>query len=436
MFKLADKQWENICERVDTCALTGAAAFVASIPKAEILANGPLWCYFYALRHLEASEHSIAQRFHGSQPDNNAIVYGSEKYILAALQRLLAKETQPELLLIESSCSMSLIGDDLNGIAAKAAVPCPCVTMDCGGLVGGFAEGYVKAQLAVLEKLVDEAEEAQPNVINIIGQTDFYLNGRADSKEIRRLLELAGYKVQAMPGSGASIEQLKALGRASLNVVTQEELGLPVAQYLEQRLGTPYVLAGLPYGVEGTMSWLRRIAAVMPAANMSLVEEEAQKTQAFLHGQLNDARCQWGSLWYDRVIVSAPPTQALCLAQALRQEWLDTRQLVVCCQRALPSGKQELYCQEADSVYTAGVDKMSLERMVESGESLLILGSSSENALLHRLKHTFSSCTIASPVKEEVLLLEQPFVGITGSRYMLQRLWKCYIDACLQKQSE
>ena len=109
---------------------------------------------------------------------------------------------------------------------------------------------------------------------------------------------------------------------------------------------------------------------------------------------------------------------------------------MVCCQRALPSGKQELYCQEADSVYTAGVDKMSLERMVESGESLLILGSSSENALLHRLKHTFSSCPIASPVKEEVLLLEQPFVGITGSRYMLQRLWKCYIDACLQKQSE
>ena len=79
MFKLTDKQWENICERVDTCALTGAAAFVASIPKAEILANGPLWCYFYALRHLEASEHSIAQRFHGSQPDNNAIVYGSRR---------------------------------------------------------------------------------------------------------------------------------------------------------------------------------------------------------------------------------------------------------------------------------------------------------------------------------------------------------------------
>ena len=48
MSKLVDNHWGNICERVDTCALTGAAAFAAGIKDAKILANGPLWCYFYA----------------------------------------------------------------------------------------------------------------------------------------------------------------------------------------------------------------------------------------------------------------------------------------------------------------------------------------------------------------------------------------------------
>ena len=44
-----NQQWGNICHRVDCCALSGAAAFVAGIPGAEVLVNGPLWCYFYVL---------------------------------------------------------------------------------------------------------------------------------------------------------------------------------------------------------------------------------------------------------------------------------------------------------------------------------------------------------------------------------------------------
>ena len=204
MSKLENAHWGDVCERVDTCALTGAAAFVAGIPRTEILVNGPLWCYFYALRYLEHGAYDMAERFHGSQPDNTAVVYGSEKYILAALKRLQKEGREPELLFIESSCSMSLIGDDLNGIAAKAALPCPYVTMDCGGLIGGFAEGYTKAALRVLDKCLDLSAQAQAQVINILGQTDFYLHGRDDTEEMVRLLQQAGYRVQAVPGSGSS----------------------------------------------------------------------------------------------------------------------------------------------------------------------------------------------------------------------------------------
>ena len=38
---MSEKQgWGNICERVDTCALTGAGAFFAAIDKSEVLING------------------------------------------------------------------------------------------------------------------------------------------------------------------------------------------------------------------------------------------------------------------------------------------------------------------------------------------------------------------------------------------------------------
>ncbi|MGM9582619.1 MAG: nitrogenase component 1, partial [Phascolarctobacterium sp.] len=345
MFKQGDKPWGNICERVDTCALTGAAAFIAGIPGAETLVNGPLWCYFYALRYLEHSDYSMAQRMHGSQPDNTAVVYGAEKYILETLARLQKQGLEPELLFIESSCSMSLIGDDLNGIANKAQLPFPFVAMDCGGLVGGFAEGYAKAALAVLEKFLSKNDEPTELAVNILGQTYFYLHGRDDTKELRRLLHKAGYQVQAVLGSGGTLEQLKHLGRAQLNIVTNEELGLPLAQYLEQQLGTPYILAGLPYGVQGTKAWLEKIANALPAPTLDAVLAEADAAQEYITSWLNDACCQWGALWFDRVMVSAPPTQALCLAQALRREWVDTSSLEVYCQRQLPKSELSAYCK-------------------------------------------------------------------------------------------
>ena len=60
----ATAEWGNVCSRVDPCALTGAAAFFTSIKGAEVLVNGPLWCYFYALRHLEKSNSRLGERFH------------------------------------------------------------------------------------------------------------------------------------------------------------------------------------------------------------------------------------------------------------------------------------------------------------------------------------------------------------------------------------
>lgn len=435
MSKVTDNNWGNICERVDTCALTGAAAFAAGIPGAEILANGPLWCYFYALRYLEHVEYSISERFYVSQPDNNAVIYGSEKYLLEILQGLAAKSSKPELLLIENSCSMSLIGDDLNGIARKAQLGFPFVTMDCGGMTGGFAEGYAKAGVRILQAVAEDNVSAAENTVNILGMTPFYLNGAEDCKEICRLLRLGGCRIQAAVACGSSLDELRQAGRASLNIVTNEELGLPLAEYLQKRFGTPYVLAGLPYGAEGTLKWLERIREALPEFKMEALQDEALQLQEYLTSWLNEIRSLWGSLWFDRAVVSAPPTAALCLAQALRSEWADMGSLNVLCQRRLPRSVPGYYCGAANNIYTAGIDQDKITAcFADDGQSLLLLGSSSESSLLYRQKHShFLNCNIAFPANDEIFLLQQPFAGFTGSRYMLQRLWNGYINRRLQE---
>ena len=52
---------------------------------AFMLINGPLWCYFYAMKYVEDYDASALRRFHCTQPEGNALVYGTEKDLLAGL---------------------------------------------------------------------------------------------------------------------------------------------------------------------------------------------------------------------------------------------------------------------------------------------------------------------------------------------------------------
>lgn len=427
------QQWSNICNRVDTCALTGAAAFVAGIPQSEVLINGPLWCYFYALRYLERADYTTSLRIRGSQPDNNAVVYGAEKYIVQALQNLMAEGQKPSVLLLESSCAMSLIGDDLQGIVRKEKLPFPVITLDCGGMLGGFAEGYTRAAQRAFELLLPkQAGERRPLAVNLIGQTDFYLQGAADTEELRRVLELAGYEVVAAPGSGSSVEKLQHIPEAALNIVTNIELGLAPAQYLEKKYGTPYIIAGLPYGIEGTLRWLKKLHAVLPCPHLAKAQAEAEALQQLVNAKNSEARLLWGTLWFDEVLVSAPPTQALCLAQSLRTEWADMGRLTVICQQSLPQLPE---CEAADAVYVVGQDDEAIEQYLDTCNNVLVLASSSESSVLYRRNDcSFIPCNIAYPVQDDIFFSKTPFVGFKGCLQLQERLWNKFSADLLQKR--
>ena len=423
---MSKTDWGNICDRADTCAQTGAAAFFGGIKNAQIMLNGPLWCYFYATRHLEQSHRDMGERFHGSQPDNTAVVYGTEKFLLEALENLKANDFHPDVLLIENSCAMGLIGDDLSGIAKKAKLDFPVLTMDSGGSIGGFAEGYSKAALTLLKSLeLKKAASPNPLCVNLLGATDFYYNGKADTREIMRLLHLSGCEVNCVLGAGSDLSSIRQIGRASLNIVIHAELGLKIASYLQEQLGQPYIVAGMPYGTSGTMDWLKKISEAVPLQTAQ-AESEADEKQSYLTSWTNEMRCVWGELWLERVIAAAPAATALGIAQALRSEWLDTGELTVICQNDIDIDL--LPHDMADTIYIAGKDSQQIEKLLGGFDSGLLLAGSNETSVMTRNKRRdVISCNIAFPVRDEMLLTDTPFCGIRGSAHMVQRLWNKYI---------
>ena len=113
-----EKSFDDVCMCTDTCALAGASAFFAGLQDAVIVVNGPLWCYFFAMRHIEHSQSTISHRMICTQLDNDAIVFGAEEYLREALAPYAAEP--PPLLAIISSCAAGLIGDDIEAADRRA----------------------------------------------------------------------------------------------------------------------------------------------------------------------------------------------------------------------------------------------------------------------------------------------------------------------------
>ncbi len=425
-----DNDFKTSCHHMSTCALTGASAFFDAIPGSFMLINGPLWCYFYAMKYVEDYDASALRRFHCTQPEGNALVYGTEKDLLAGLDFVKANFT-PERVFLLNNCSVSLVGDDIAGIAAKAELPFPVYAADCGGIAGDFAEGYEIALLRVIEEVKRNAK-AKSNLalpsVNVLGLSPTYFRGEEDIKEIRRILETAGYHINAIPGGGSAWSEIMRLPQADLNLVLRDELALKAAKELQAEFGTPYLSVGMPYGIAGTLRWLENLNAVLPANNLEAVRLEAETVNARLQFRSSNMQSLWGPLWFDNILIAAPPSEATGIAEAVRGEWADTGNLVIHFTQ-----DTALRPQAATKICIAGKDDAAMKEAFENWSGGLVMGSSLEASRLVRLKKPFVNCNIVLPAYHEIIATDSPLCGIRGAAYLFERIWNAKLSGYMDE---
>ena len=427
---MRDNDFKTSCHHMSTCALTGASAFFDAIPGSFMLINGPLWCYFYAMKYVEDYDASALRRFHCTQPEGNALVYGTEKDLLAGLDFVKANFT-PERVFLLNNCSVSLVGDDIAGIAAKAELPFPVYAADCGGIAGDFAEGYEIALLRVIEEVKRNAK-AKSNLalpsVNVLGLSPTYFRGEEDIKEIRRILETAGYHINAIPGGGSAWSEIMRLPQADLNLVLRDELALKAAKELQAEFGTPYLSVGMPYGIQGTLRWLDTINATLPAKNREAIRQEAETVNARLQFRSSNMQSLWGPLWFDNILIAAPPSEASGIAEAVRGEWADTGNLVIHFTQ-----DTALRPQAATKICIAGKDDAAMKETFENWSGGLVMGSSLEVSRLVRLKKPFVNCNIVLPAYHEIIATDSPLCGIRGAAYLFERIWNAKLSGCMDE---
>ena len=336
--------------------------------------------------------------------------------------------TDIERVFLENNCSTSLVGDDLAGIAAKANLSWPVYTMDSGGLNGSFEGGYEKAFLVVIDQM--EKQGKTDNSVNVLGLSEVYLKGKEDALEIKRLLKKSGISVISMPGAGENWETLLKAPSAALNIIVREELALKAAEKMKDKFGIPYISLGMPYGIDGTLQWIKKILEKLDIENDNCRKEaEQRKEKMFYKG--NNLQSLWGPLWFTHVLIAAPPSEAVGIAEAVRSEWLDTENLII-----HMTAKSSYFTEAADAVRLVGIDDREIKKDYENWSEGLVMGSSHESARLFRLDKKFMSCNIARPSSDEIFVTDTPLCGLRGAEYLYERLWNLKVREKMKDKNQ
>jgi light-independent protochlorophyllide reductase subunit B len=171
----------------------------------------------------------------------------------------------PDLIIVAASCSTVLLQENLERVIESAEIQTDTLVYDVNPYrvqEVGAAEGLFS--LLVERYASERPRSAQPSV-NLLGPASLGFHARPDLICLRRMLAALGVQVNVVAPWGASLDDLRRLPAAWLNIAPYRELGQQAARMLGERFGMP-ALYDAPIGVQPTLGWLRRLLDMLNEA--------------------------------------------------------------------------------------------------------------------------------------------------------------------------
>lgn len=312
------------------CQMTGAATAFLSFKAACVLFNGPRWCAVLAEKELSSAVWGYQQRLFCSQIQEGDLLYGTEQKLIAAINEMAQTKMEIKLLGIITSCSLSLIGDDIAGICRNVIKDYPVLALDAGGLSGNFYTGFQKAMIAILRRFLPGSRTTViKNRVNLLCGCSIYPNSSGDIAEVKRILQTAGIEVGVCLGEdGCTKEAVEALALAGLNIVIRPEIGLDIAKFLQQEISQNFLVAPIPYGLRGTLRWLKLIGSVLHVEpKQETLAKEIRELDRDIKNEFFDIRYDFYDLCYAQALIFAPHLQALNIKEALLDSVLELERI-------------------------------------------------------------------------------------------------------------
>lgn len=307
---------KNSLKNITPDGVTGAVFALEGIRNSLTLLNGPMGCKFYhsstspflmprpALRlpvqegeaPREVSENYLNDWFFRQSQvpctylDSHDYVYGTADKVREALLYV-REHIGCDFISVVNSPGASLIGDDPRELCAAVFPDTPTAVIESPGFSTSFWEGTDEAILSLLKqagpKLWGEKKPHERPIVNIIGLSLWQKYAEGNRNELKRLLELCGIDLGCVLCGGCTVEDLRRIPDADLNLVLYPELGKESAAWLRVNIGTQaYVCDAPPIGFDATERLLRELCALL-GTDISPVLPELERARALCWFRIN-----------------------------------------------------------------------------------------------------------------------------------------------------
>lgn len=249
---------------------------LGGILNTAILEFGSMGHMLYAERWLYQSAPFNKGKVYTTHLNEKDIALGINKRFFIAVEEII-KENPNVTIFVLPSTVPAITGVDMEDLCfeAQQMFDNPIVLLKKGSFHEKLHDGMEEGLFRLVNDFAKKQKSDRTNEItfNIIGSCIDVAKYHADVCEIKRILkEALGMEVICVLTSDTTMEQVKNMGRAHINLVLRKE-GLKAAKVLKDNFGTEYIY-GRPYGYHGTIAWLIEIANKL---NRSLNHEFIQK---------------------------------------------------------------------------------------------------------------------------------------------------------------
>jgi len=273
-----------------SCMMNGAMMMAATVANSAIVVHSPGGCC--APMHSLSFQVSkgMARRGKPNTPvpwlstnlTEADVIGGGEKKLHDTIIYA-DKEFRPEIIFIVNTCAPAIIGDDVEEVVrqTRTETSADIVSLHCPGFKSRvFASAYDMFYHGLLRGLdlspkpwidfrpydendpstaleLKKYEYQKAHTVNIWNATSI---GSDDENEISRLLTALGLNVRFY-AEYASRDELRLVSEAALNVSMCDVHDDYILKFLEEKFGTPYLIAGMPVGFRHTREWLLAVAS-------------------------------------------------------------------------------------------------------------------------------------------------------------------------------
>ena len=215
--------------------------------------------------------------------DIDAIMGNDEKFLRDIED--VAEELKPKFITLASSPIPFMNGTDFPGLAraltAETGIPAFSVP------TSGMHDYVYGAGLALSEiaRHFTGAAEKRKRKLNLLGVTPLDFGPQPMVDAMKRRLEKYGWEILSTWAMGDTLEDLSHAGEAEVNLVVSS-VGIPAANVLREKFGTPFLVGTPVEGYEGEISDALEKAAESPCeAFEDKKENSAEKSGAQISGE-------------------------------------------------------------------------------------------------------------------------------------------------------